>query len=103
MGSARKPRPMRKAAWRGQTTFGRKPWKRRGWVVGSICLFLAGVSYAVNQTPGEHNRLHHTFAAFFRRHDSAIRQLFGNFPPKTKAERELAEMLCGKEEDIDLA
>jgi len=28
---------------------------------------------------------------------------FGQFPPYTEAERELANMLCGKDEDIDLA
>lgn len=30
-------------------------------------------------------------------------QQFGQFPPYTEAERELAKMLCGKDEDIDLA
>jgi hypothetical protein len=30
-------------------------------------------------------------------------QQFGQFPPCTEAERELAKMLCGKDEDIDLA
>jgi hypothetical protein len=45
--------------------------------------------------------LKHTAAQ--KEHTLSGEQQFGQFPPCTEVERELAKMLCGKDEDIDLA